>query len=201
MTQHLWRASKSLQPHKNLNYLNRTPRPQSSRCIIQTFPNTQHHLNTHGQVLQLQLTDRVVGFNVFRDESELEVCILEDAVSVLPLRPVLGTFDLQGRTDRENVWPRRGKQPILAEGLQPLTDPFSMTRFSITTPRLRCSHTISQKLPHVFGRGPCVAWKDWFRSSDIQIKKNQCVYFQIFPKKSDFVPPTVPWKRCSRRGW
>lgn len=31
-----------------------------------------------------------------------------------------------------------------------------MTRFSITTPRLRCSHTISQKLPHVFGSGPCV---------------------------------------------
>lgn len=35
-----------------------------------------------------------------------------------------------------------------------LTDPFSMTRFSMTTPRLLCSHTISQKCPHVLGKGP-----------------------------------------------
>lgn len=35
-----------------------------------------------------------------------------------------------------------------------LTEPFSITRFSITTPRQRCSHTISQKWPQVFGNGP-----------------------------------------------
>lgn len=61
--------------------------------------------NTHGQVFQLQLTDSVVGFDVLRDESELEVGLLEDAVPLLPLRPVLGTFDLKvratGRHDRE----------------------------------------------------------------------------------------------------
>lgn len=30
-----------------------------------------------------------------------------------------------------------------------------MMRLSMTTPRLFCSHTISQKCPHVFGKGPC----------------------------------------------
>lgn len=36
-----------------------------------------------------------------------------------------------------------------------LTEPFSMMRLSMTTPLLFCSHTISQKCPHVFGKGPC----------------------------------------------
>lgn len=38
---------------------------------------------------------------------------------------------------------------------QELTEPFSMMRLSMTTPLLFCSHTISQKCPHVFGKGPC----------------------------------------------
>lgn len=36
-----------------------------------------------------------------------------------------------------------------------LTDPFSITLLSMTTPLLFCSHTISQKWPHVLGKGPC----------------------------------------------
>lgn len=36
-----------------------------------------------------------------------------------------------------------------------LTDPFSITLFNMTTPRLFCSQTISQKWPQVFGKGPC----------------------------------------------
>lgn len=51
--------------------------------------------NTHGQVFQLQLADSVVGFDVLRHQSELEVGLPEDAVPLLPLRPVLGTFDLK----------------------------------------------------------------------------------------------------------
>lgn len=39
--------------------------------------------------------------------------------------------------------------------LEGLTEPFSITRLSMTTPLLFCSHTISQKWPHVLGRGPC----------------------------------------------
>lgn len=61
--------------------------------------------NTHGQVLQLQLTDSVVGFDVLGDEGELEAGLLEDAVPLLPLRPVLGAFDLRVQPERDKVGP------------------------------------------------------------------------------------------------
>lgn len=63
--------------------------------------------NTHGQVLQLQLTHSVVGFDVLRDEGELEAGLLEDAVPLLPLRPVLGAFDLRVQPERDKVGPGR----------------------------------------------------------------------------------------------
>lgn len=117
--------------------------------------------NTYRQIFQLQLTNCVVRFDVLGDQGELKVCIFKHSVSLLPVRPVLGALDLEVDTTQAERW--RGywdwrwgwRQKLKACGRR-LTDPFSMTRFSITTPRLLCSHTISQKFPHVFGRGP---WK------------------------------------------
>lgn len=117
--------------------------------------------NTYRQIFQLQLTNCVVRFDVLGDQGQLKVCIFKHSVSLLPVRPVLGALDLEVDTTQAERW--RGywgwrwgcRQKLKACGRR-LTDPFSMTRFSITTPRLLCSHTISQKFPHVFGRGP---WK------------------------------------------
>lgn len=52
-----------------------------------------------------------------------------------------------------------------------LTDPFSMTRFSMTTPRLLCSHTISQKCPHVLGKGP------FKKKREREIKYCKCLWY------------------------
>ena len=51
-------------------------------------------------------------------------------------------MDCVHRTQQQGAW-------------RELTEPFSMMRLSMTTPLLFCSHTISQKCPHVFGKGPC----------------------------------------------
>lgn len=116
-------------------------------------------LNTYRQVFQLQLANCVVRFDVLGDQGELKVCILKHGVSLLPVRPVLGALDLKvAATQAERsggYWGSRleEKKKFQVCGRR-LTDPFSMTRLSITTPRLLCSHTISQKFPHVFGRGP-----------------------------------------------
>lgn len=126
-----------------------------------TFTNAQHHLNTHGQVFQLQLTDRVVGFDVFRDKSEPEVCILEDGVSFLPLRPVLSTFDLKvhaRQCNRKRESPQRGKQDILAEGAPSATSSSPILSLwlgsasprrdsSAPTPSPRNCHTCSEGVP------------------------------------------------------
>lgn len=127
------------------------------------YTHTLKGWNTYRQIFQLQLTDCIVRLDVFWDQRELEIGIAKDDIFLLPVRPILGTFNLSrctwqsGRGQQWGYWVEEDKRADLSPCWgKPLTDPFSMTRFSITTPRLLCSHTISQKLPHVFGRGP---WK------------------------------------------
>lgn len=149
--------------------------------------------DTHGQVFQLQLTDSVVGFDVLRDQSELETGLLEDAVPLLPRRPVLGTFDLRVHaTGREtqaltsvqqtgNPGRRFSQQEAAAHGSF-LYDP------------VQHHHAAAPLLPHHLPETATRVWQGSLRrvrrATLIQMKRSVGL-FKDLPGEPDFVPPTT----------
>lgn len=60
-----------------------------------SFTHKLKRQNTYRQIFQLQLTDCIVIFDVFRDEGKFEIGIFKDGVFLLSVRPILGTLDLK----------------------------------------------------------------------------------------------------------
>lgn len=83
------------------------------------FTHNNLRYNTYRQVFQLQLTDCVVRFDVFRDEAKLEIGVIKDSIPLLSVRPILGTFYLKtvhiqrGSKERKAVRLLEQKQDIL----------------------------------------------------------------------------------------
>lgn len=64
---------------------------------LKPCPLIKQEKKTYRQVFQLQLTDCVVRFDVVWDKGELEIGIIKDNISLLSVRPILGTFNLKQR--------------------------------------------------------------------------------------------------------
>ncbi len=134
---------------------------------------------SHRQIFQLQLSYGVVRFHILCDQSKSEICVFKYSLPLLSLRPILSTLYLYIHTHFFIITTQHTPHThnpcthsicmhcrqvfkvsmcihVADTGTVSvsLTEPFSITRFSITTPRQRCSHTISQKWPQVFGNGP-----------------------------------------------
>lgn len=78
-----------------------------------TFTHKLKRQNTYRQIFQLQLTDCIVIFDVFRDEGKFEIGIFKDGVFLLSVRPILGTLNLKvhyTKKIRGCYWGKQGTQ-------------------------------------------------------------------------------------------